>query len=370
MPMSTIVALSPEVQPPLLAALRRARYGSLLTLPLVLLCAAGRNPTAIAAVRFCSRSRVYRTGRASHAGTLGLERDEAGRLSPSVRTSVLVPTRRRSLLALLKAPPQAYGWCRTRWSGATLAATFQATRGLTGSAETMRRWVHEVGWVWKRATLVATEDDPPRMERLARMRFVDERLPRWEALVCADELDRHVRPQGGDAWMPHGTQVAVMTPGTHDKHDLAGALEPATGTLHHGVGPRNTNGLFRDLRQTLEAAYPAAHYQRLDVVVDKDTIHKAKAVQDWLAQHPRVRLRLLPTYGPRANPSARAVGDVHDLCTRNHTRNRLQDLVADVVEPLDVNGPWQDNLSDIDNDPAVTAAVERMIMENTLAAAG
>ena len=227
----------------MLAALRRARYGYLLTLHMVLWCAAGRNPTDIAAVLFCSRSRVYRTVRASHAGPLGLELDEAGRLSPSVRTSVLVPTLRRSLLALLKAPPQAYGWCRTRWSCATLAATFQATRGLTVSAETRRRWVHEVGWVWKRATLVATEDDPQRVARLARIRFVYERLPLWEALVCADERDSHVRPKGGYAWMPHGTQVAVMTPGTHEKHDLAGALEPATGTLHPGVGPRKTNGL-------------------------------------------------------------------------------------------------------------------------------
>jgi len=60
---------------------------------------------------------------------------------------------------------------------------------------------------------------------------------------------------------------------------------------------------------------------------------------------------------------------VHDLCTRNHTRTRLQDLVADVAKHLDVNGPWPYKLSDIYNDPAVTAAVERMIRGNTLAAA-
>jgi transposase len=370
MPMSTIVAISPEVQAPMLVALRRARYGYVLALHMVLLCAAGRNPTDIAAVLFCSRSSVYRAVRAYRAGTLGLELDEAGRLSPPVRTSVLVPTLRRALLALLKAPPRAYGWCRTRWSCATLAATFQATRGLTVSAETMRRWVHAGGWVWKRATLVAKDDDPQRVERLARMRFVDEPLPRWEALVCADELDIHWLPKVGDAWMPQGTQVEVMPPGTHAKHDLAGALDPATGTLHHGVGPRKTNGLFRDLLQTLEAAYPAAHYPRLYVVVDHDKIHQAKAVQEWFAKHPRVRRLFLPTYCPRANPIERACGDVHDRCTRNHTPTRLQDLVADVVEPLDVNGPWRYKLSDIYNNPAVTAAVERMIMENSLAAVG
>src|SRR5262249_46308358 len=235
------------------------------------------------------------------------------------RTTVLIPTLRQSLVALLKRAPRADGWCRTRWSCATLATTLQAKRGITVSAETMRRWVHEVGWVWKRAKLVAKDDDPQRVERLARLRFVYEQLPRWEALVFADELDIHLLPKVGYAWMPQGTQVEVMTPGTNAKHDLVGALDPATGALHHCVGPRNTNGLFRDLLQTLEVAYPAAHNQRISVVVDNDQIHKAKAVQEWLAKHPRVRLLLLPTYCPRANPIERAFGDVHDLCTRNHT---------------------------------------------------
>src|SRR5262245_61632562 len=181
---------------------------------MVWLCAAGRNPTDSAAVLFGSRSSVYRTVRASRAGTLGLEPDAAGRLSPPVRTSVLVPTRRRSLLARLKAPPRAYGGCRTRRRGATLAATCQTTRGLTVSAETRRRWVHAVGWVWKRAKLGANADDPPRVERRARLRFVAEPWPRWEALGFADALALQLRPKVGSAWMPPGTQVEVMTPGT------------------------------------------------------------------------------------------------------------------------------------------------------------
>jgi hypothetical protein len=60
---------------------------------------------------------------------------------------------------------------------------------------------------------------------------------------------------------------------------------------------------------------------------------------------------------------------VHDLCTRHHPRQRLQDLVADVVEHCDVNGPWPYKLSDIYDDLVVTAAVERLVMENTRAAA-
>jgi putative transposase len=370
MPKGTIVDIPREEQAQMLAALRRARYGYVLALHILLLCAAGRNPTDIAAVLCCSRSSVYRTVRTYRAGTLGLVPDDDGRLSPPVRTTVLVPTLRRSLLALLKAPPRAYDWCRTRWSCATLAATFKAKRGLTVSAETMRRWVHEVGWVWRRAKLVAKDDDPLRVERLARIRFVYEPLQQWEAIVCADELDIHLLPKVGYAWMPQGTQVEVMTPGTNEKHYLAGALDLTAGTLHHCVGPRKTNGLFRDLLHTLEAAYPAAQYQRIDVVVDNYRIHKAKAVEEWFAKHPRIRLLFLPTYCPRANPIERAFGDVHDLCTRNHKRKRLRDLVADVVEHLHVNGPWQYKLSELYDAPAVTVAVERMVTENTLASAG
>ena len=197
MPKSTCVEIPAEEHAQMLVALRRARYGYVLGLHLVWWCAAGRHPTDIAAVLCCSRSSVYRTGRAYRAGTLGREPDEAGRRRPPTHTTVRVPTRRRSLLALLQAPPRAYGWCRTRWSCATLAATCQANRGRTVSAETLRRWVHEVGWVWKRAKLVAKDDDRQRVARLARIRFVYAPLRRWEAMVVADELDLQLLPKVG-----------------------------------------------------------------------------------------------------------------------------------------------------------------------------
>jgi transposase len=168
MPKRTVLDRPQEEQAALLAALRRARYGSWLALHILVWCAAERSPTDIAAVLVCSRSSVYRTVRAYQMGTLDLEYDARGRLIPPRRTTVLVPTRRRSLLALLKAPPRAYGRCRTRWSCATLALTRQTTRGMTVSAATLRRWLHELGWVWQRATLVARDDDPQRIDRLAR----------------------------------------------------------------------------------------------------------------------------------------------------------------------------------------------------------
>jgi transposase len=363
MPKSTVLEISTEEQAQRLAALRRARYGYLLALHGLLLCAARHTPTAIAACLLCSRSRVSRTVRAYRAGTLGLSDDEAGHLWPPGRTTVLTPSLRRSLLALLKATPYAYDWGRTRGSCAPLALTRQAKRGLTIAAETMRRWLHELGWGWKRATCVATDDDPPRLERLARIRYVFEPLHPCAALVFADEREMALLPKVGAAWMPTATPLAVMTPGTKAKHDLAGALEGAPGTRLHGLGPRKTTALFRDLLAILDARYSAERYARLDSVADNDKSHQAKAVEPWLAAHPRVTLRLLPTDCPRANPLERALGEVHDGCTRHHRRTRLPALVADVEWHLQVNGPWPYQLSALYDEPAVTAAVENIAAE-------
>jgi hypothetical protein len=113
----------------------------------------------------------------------------------------------------------------------------------------------------------------------------------------------------------------------------------------------------------LDTTYPACQMTRIYVVVDNYCIHKAKAVAQWLASHPRFALLWLPTYCPRANPIERAFGDVHDKCTRNHKRKRLRDLVQDVERHMQENGPWQYKLSQLYDTPEVTAVVEHMTTE-------
>ncbi|NOT57179.1 MAG: IS630 family transposase, partial [Deltaproteobacteria bacterium] len=224
-----------------------------------------------------------------------------------------------------------------------------------------RRWVHGLGWEWKRAKLRAKDDDPQRVEKLARIRYAFERLRAGTAVFFADELDVSLLPKVGAQWMPKGEQVEVMTPGTNEKRHVAGALNITTGTITQCLWYRKPTGLFLDLLETLDRTHPVATYSLLQVVVDNAKIHHAHAVAKWLAVHPRFELLYLPTYCPQANPIERAFGDVHDKCTRNHTRKRMWHLVQDVKQHLQVNGPWRYALSsDIYYTPEVTAAVEAL----------
>jgi hypothetical protein len=105
-PKATIVDIPAAEQARMLAELRRARYGYLLALHLLLLGAAGRTPSEIAAVLFCSRSGVYRVVRAYRAGTLTFE-DPAEEDVRRVRLRILTPALKRSVVALLKTGPRA-----------------------------------------------------------------------------------------------------------------------------------------------------------------------------------------------------------------------------------------------------------------------
>ncbi len=345
----------------MLAEVRGARYGYLLAVHLLLLGAAQRTPTEIAAVLFCSRTTVYRVVKAYRAG----QWDEFGEAEPGLghslrRRAVLSPALKRSVLAILHSVPRLCGWCRTRWSCATIAVELYTRRQIAVSAETMRRWLHEVGWEWKRAKLSAKDDDPQRVAKLARIRYAFEQLRAGVAVFFADELDIHLLPKVGYQWMPKGTQVEVLPPGTNEKRYLGGALNITTGTITHCVWYRKQTGLFIDLLETLDRTHPASRFSLLTGVVDNAKIHQAQKVQTWLAAHPRFELLYLPTYGPRANPIERAFGDVQDKCTRNHTRKRIWQLVQDVKQHLHDNGPWRYALSELYYTPEVTAAVDAL----------
>ena len=158
------------------------------------------------------------------------------------------------------------------------------------SRETVRQELRAQGYVWKRAKLKAKNDDPLRAQRLAKIRTVIESLRADEAFFWADELD--------------------------------------------------LNLLFRQLLTELTNRC-GARIKRIYVVADNYKIHKAKAVEQWLAAHPRVEILWLPSYCPQANPIERAFGDIHDKCTRNHTRKALHWLIWDVKQHLLKNGPWK-----------------------------
>jgi putative transposase len=210
-PSSLVVTLTARQQALMLAPLRQARYGHLLSLHILLLLHHGYSPTHMAACLFCSRSSVYRSVTAWRSGARHwtipayLPRSWWGR--------ALADGLRQKLVFLLGSLPAAFGWRRTGWSGACLALPLSRQVGSRISAETVRRWLHQADAVGQRPWLVARDEDPARTALLARIRLHGEDLRLREALVFADELERPLLPQVGAQWRPRGQRLETVTPG-------------------------------------------------------------------------------------------------------------------------------------------------------------
>jgi putative transposase len=232
------------------------------------------------------------------------------------------------------------------------------------SRETVRRELQRAGYEWKRAKHTARDDDPERAQKLARIRALIEQKRPDELILFADELDIDLLPKVGYQWMLKGTQLEVPTPGKNQKHYLAAALDPVTGKIIRVLGARKNNFLFRQLLDRLNRTFKG-RYRKIYVVCDNYRIHKAKAVEQWLKDHPNLELVWLPTYCPKANPIERAFGDVHDKCTRNHTRKMLRTLIGDVERHFQVNGPWKYQLSEIYYAPEVEIKLKALKLQAT-----
>jgi hypothetical protein len=269
----------------------------------------------------------------------------------------LIPSIRRSLLAWFAKPSAAYGWCRTRGSG--LAWSREARRGVRVSVETVRRWWQRLGWRWKRAGLVAKDNDPQRATKLAAIRFAVETLRPRQALLLVDELDMARLPQTGYPWMRKGMPVEVHTSGQNEKQYRAGGWDRRAGVVHSCFVERQTNALFRDLLDILPIRSPSQRYDWVYLRADHDRIHKTKRFSSgW-------RLLLASRCGgcpltAREPPSERIFGDTHDQVTRHRKRKRLRDWVAEVGRPLDRQGPGPYPLSHLDQKPEIRAALETL----------
>lgn len=233
---------------------------------------------------------------------------------------------------LTRFTPQEFGFFRGRWSCETLAHLLAWEDGLRLSAETIRRALRRLGFVWRRPRPVLGPTDPEYAEKLGRIRRLLAGLPQDEVAVFQDEVDVHLNPKIGSMWMRRGEQAVVETPGTNRKCHVAGSLVWGSGTLlvsaPHG---RRNAALFvahlEDLRRRLRS------WKKIHVICDNASFHKSRPVREYLARwgH-RIALHYLPKYAPETNPIERVWWHLHETITRNHRCRTLEELVRQAFD--------------------------------------
>jgi transposase len=226
--------------------------------------------------------------RFQHARVMGL-RDaprsgRADRLSPALEAKIIRTTQQ-------PAPPPF-----THWSVRRLAQRIGV------SPATIHRVWQRAGLKPHRLERYTTSTDPDFEQKAADIIGLYLDPPAHAAVFCVDEktaiqaLDRRdpVLPLSPGRAERHGFEYV-----RHGALSLYAALEVGTGRVEARTAPRHTSPEFLAFLEQLVATQPKQ--RALHLIVDNFSAHKTKAVQAWLAAHPRVTLHYTPTYSSWLN---------------------------------------------------------------------
>lgn len=225
-------------------------------------------------------------------------------------------------------PAQA-GYILGFWTLVTLAGHLAACLGLKLSRATLRRALLALDFRWRRPRHELPKDP----EAAVKMWRLCERLLRAPAdavILCADECDLHLLPVLRAMWMRRGQQARVLTPGQNRKRSIFGAFELTTGRWTYAIRERKKAEDFSAFLEQLLAAYPG---RPILIALDNASIHKAKVVAWWLAEHPWVELLWLPTYsGHKENPVEKIWWRLKGKVAANRLHGNIDSPVAAVHE--------------------------------------
>jgi transposase len=236
---------------------------------------------------------------------------------------------RETIRQQIEVPPLAFGYFFGFWTLVTLCSHLATTVSLYLSRATLRRLLRSFGYRWRRPRH-DLPIDPCAAEKMWGLYERIIRAPEQAVILCADECDLHLLPVLRAMWMLKGQQVRVPSPGTNRKRSIFGALELETGQWHYAVCERKRAMEFIGFLEQLAVAYAG---RPVLLVVDNASIHKAKAVAAWLAEHSQVELLYLPTYsGHKQNPVEKVWWRLKGHVAANRLHANLDSLVAAVHE--------------------------------------
>lgn len=322
--MSMVVALNHRVKMSLKRMSRMAKDARYVRrVRIVLLRSEGYSHRQIALMVDCSASNVSKVlRRFQEEGEFGLLDRRVGQGPLKLSDEVMA-----KIIEYVAASPEQYGWLRATWTLELMCLQLETDLGVRVCRATMSKALKILGarrrrpkpfvecpWsLWKKTRA---------LNKIDRLKNA---LGPGEVLLYMDEADVHLNPKIGMDWMLRGHQKKVRTPGTNERHCIAGALNPSTGHIIWIIGQRRNSVLFIRFLSHLLSVYRRFH--RIHLVVDNCGAHGSAMVKKFMASlNGKVVLHFLPPYCPEHNPIERLWKQFHDNVTRNHTCRTIEQL--------------------------------------------
>jgi transposase len=223
------------------------------------------------------------------------------------------------LSTALDAPPQTAGIAAATWSWKSVREWAERQCAAALSPRTCLRYLHRLGYVWKRPKRLLVKADPAkRAAFVERYRtLLSEAQRRGARSFFVDEA--HFRADGDlrGLWVRRGTEalVASSSPGVGEKANYYAGSCLETGEVCvvqvEGTSTATTSVAFL---KALREDYPG----ELIVIGDNAPVHHGDALREYLAT-PDLKLQLiaLPAYSPDYNAAEELWKWTRDAVTAN-----------------------------------------------------
>jgi len=267
---------------------RKSRAEDVRRAQVILMLANGESFTTIARAVGCYPAYIARwKDRFETARLAGLQAKYRGQ-PPTVRTPALEA---RVLAKTRQKPPDG----STHWTTRKLGKVLGISHMLIA-----RVW-RRAGYQPHRFERYMLSDDPQFEEKAADVIGLYLNPPQHAVVFAVDEK---TAIQALDRLDP----VLPLSPGRAERHgfeyfrhgtlSLYAALNTKTGEIIGQTVPRHTSAAFVEFLSDIVATQPR---REIHAIVDNLAAHKTKAVQTFLAAHPRVHLHFTPTYASWLN---------------------------------------------------------------------
>ncbi len=225
--------------------------------------------------------------------------------------------------------PRHFGSLRSRWCCEAVAALMLERHHVEVSRETVRRWLHRGGLVYRRPRPPLGPKDPQRQAKLDALRGLLAGLPADETAVFQDEVDINTNPKIGSMGMVRGRQATVETPSNNEKRYLSGSIHWRTGQVFVTAGaPKQGRDTALFLAHLDELRSRLRRYRKIHVICDSAKCHTSEsvAISSW-EHRDRIDLHLLSKDSPDCNPIERVWWNLHDRITRDHRCETMEELL-------------------------------------------
>ena len=240
------------------------------------------------------------------------------------------------LQTVVEQDPRELGQAFSVWTCADLALYLSTQKHTLVSAETVRRYLHALGYRVLRPVLSIASPDPNYEQKVGQLEKAKEQAGKGEIiLLFEDEVDLNLLPGVIRCWTKRSQQRRIPTPGQNVKRYGFGAVHFTKGQVIRHIGEHKDSANFCALIEKIVQCYcPGETWQGPSVVlvVDNYIIHRSKKTVAVLARYAdRLNILSLPTYAPKLN----VIELLWKFLRRKVTHNHLYESIAKVVEAVD-----------------------------------